>query len=286
MTAGGEKQDRQPYKYGNKELDEMNGLNLYDFLARGYDPAIGRFMSIDPLAEKYYSISPYAYCANNPVNNIDPTGMDYLYANDDTYIGQDDKESDYIRIVNNHMEQIINLTSSKSSGKVTAEMLGKLESVGIGDADLNGKSYSKIFTDILSKMSDVDATAELFNKKMSVAVFGDDGKLEERYNSAVTEYNQNASHYGENGKSLVTATIKTGAENNNLFLYSTVSNVQNMLGVHELIGHGLNGLGSRTRTHHQVYELQMNHSTWTNTTPAFKAIMATLYQRYLISEPK
>jgi RHS repeat-associated protein len=77
MTAGGEKQDRQPYKYGNKELDEMNGLNLYDFLARGYDPAIGRFMAIDPLAEKYYSISPYAYCGNNPVNRVDPTGMDW-----------------------------------------------------------------------------------------------------------------------------------------------------------------------------------------------------------------
>jgi RHS repeat-associated protein len=74
MTAGGEKQDRQPYKYGNKELDEMNGLNLYDFLARGYDPAIGRFMSIDPLAEKYYSVSPYAYCLNNPIKYVDPTG--------------------------------------------------------------------------------------------------------------------------------------------------------------------------------------------------------------------
>ncbi|WP_280673751.1 MULTISPECIES: RHS repeat domain-containing protein [unclassified Dysgonomonas] len=65
----------QPYKYGGKEYDTMNGLNLYDFHARQYDPAVGRFTSIDPMAEMYYSISPYAYCDNNPLKFIDPTGM-------------------------------------------------------------------------------------------------------------------------------------------------------------------------------------------------------------------
>ncbi|KAA6302468.1 MAG: tRNA nuclease WapA [Candidatus Ordinivivax streblomastigis] len=69
-------QDKQAFKFGGKELDVMNGLNLYDFVARGYDPAIGRFMTIDPLAEKYYSTSPYAYCLNNPMRFIDPTGKD------------------------------------------------------------------------------------------------------------------------------------------------------------------------------------------------------------------
>ncbi|MFT3995751.1 MAG: RHS repeat-associated core domain-containing protein, partial [Dysgonamonadaceae bacterium] len=53
----------------------MHGLNLYDFSARMQDPAIGRFTTMDPLAEKYYDWSPYAYCAGNPVNVIDPTGM-------------------------------------------------------------------------------------------------------------------------------------------------------------------------------------------------------------------
>lgn len=38
------------------------------------DPALGRFSIIDPLAEKYYGISPYAYCLNNPVNHTDPDG--------------------------------------------------------------------------------------------------------------------------------------------------------------------------------------------------------------------
>jgi RHS repeat-associated protein len=66
---------RQPYKFGGKELNEMHGLNQYDFHARRMSRDIPRFTTIDPLAEKYYNISPYAYCVNNPVRFVDPTGM-------------------------------------------------------------------------------------------------------------------------------------------------------------------------------------------------------------------
>ena len=55
----------------------MHGLDLYDYEARHYDAAIGRFTTVDPMAEKYYSISPYAYCGNNPVNRIDPNGQEF-----------------------------------------------------------------------------------------------------------------------------------------------------------------------------------------------------------------
>ena len=55
-------------------LDCMHGLDLYDYGARQYDPTTARFTSIDPLCEKYYHISPYAYCAGNPVNYVDPDG--------------------------------------------------------------------------------------------------------------------------------------------------------------------------------------------------------------------
>ena len=64
----------QPYKYNGKELDMMSGLNQYDYGARYYDPALGRFIMLDPLCEKYYSISPYAYALNNPVRLVDPDG--------------------------------------------------------------------------------------------------------------------------------------------------------------------------------------------------------------------
>ena len=65
----------QPYKYNGKELDARKGLNWYDYGARHYDAALGRFTTADPLAEKYYGISPYAYCNNNPVRFIDPDGQ-------------------------------------------------------------------------------------------------------------------------------------------------------------------------------------------------------------------
>ena len=65
----------QPVKYQGKEWGAAKGLNLYDFGARRYDPATGRWLSQDPLAEKYYSISPYAFCHNNPIIRFDPNGM-------------------------------------------------------------------------------------------------------------------------------------------------------------------------------------------------------------------
>ena len=62
------------YQYSGKEFDRMNGLDLYDFHARQYDPVLGRFTTPDPLSEKYYHLSPYAYCASNPLKFIDPDG--------------------------------------------------------------------------------------------------------------------------------------------------------------------------------------------------------------------
>ncbi len=64
----------QRWRFGNKEFDRTAGLDLYDFDARAYDPSAGRFFSPDPLAEKYFPHSPFAYCANNPLLLIDPTG--------------------------------------------------------------------------------------------------------------------------------------------------------------------------------------------------------------------
>ncbi|WP_071149539.1 RHS repeat-associated core domain-containing protein [Bacteroides ndongoniae] len=64
----------QPYKYNGKELDTKKGLNWYDYGARHYDAALGRFATVDPMAEKLYGWAPYAYCYDNPIKHVDKDG--------------------------------------------------------------------------------------------------------------------------------------------------------------------------------------------------------------------
>lgn len=67
------------YRFGGKELETADGVNLYDFEARAYSPAEGLFWSPDPLYGDAdgapHGISPRAYCAANPLRFIDPSGM-------------------------------------------------------------------------------------------------------------------------------------------------------------------------------------------------------------------
>ena len=81
----------QPYKFGSKELDAMYGLNIYDFHARTQTPDLARFTRPDPLAEKTPHLSPYLFCANDPVNNTDPTGMIV------EYLGADPEREDMVK---------------------------------------------------------------------------------------------------------------------------------------------------------------------------------------------
>ena len=65
-----------PYKFNGKELDQETGLYYYG--ARYMNPVTSLWYGVDPLAEKYTSLSAYSYCSSNPINLIDPIGLGWV----------------------------------------------------------------------------------------------------------------------------------------------------------------------------------------------------------------
>ena len=107
----------QPLKYSAKELDRENGLDWYDSKARFYDSMIGRTPTQDPLAEKYSGVSPYLWCAGNPIRFIDPLGesTNVVPIGNDSYrvqsVNLDDNDKN-IYVTKNGKQQIIGVTPS------------------------------------------------------------------------------------------------------------------------------------------------------------------------------
>ncbi len=75
MTMTSDGNQNNLYRYNGKELQE--GTDWYDYGARFYDPQLGRWHSVDPLAESYVSQSPYHFSGNNPIKFVDLNGMNY-----------------------------------------------------------------------------------------------------------------------------------------------------------------------------------------------------------------
>lgn len=94
----------QPYRYGGKELVTLGGLNLSDFGARWLDSPSGTFTTMDPLCEDFQHLSPYLYCAGNPIKYIDPSGM---------YFGKASMD-EAIQILRDLSYELTNIRNNKS----------------------------------------------------------------------------------------------------------------------------------------------------------------------------
>ncbi|SFO17484.1 RHS repeat-associated core domain-containing protein [Paenimyroides ummariense] len=143
----------EKYKFGGKEWNDELGLNLYDFGARNYDPALGRWFNVDPLADQ--TMEPYLYAGNNPIRYTDPTGMakdDIIHINSEGYITKVVKAPGNHIVVNEKGEQL-----KFNDPNFDNQQLDKI--IGSEDtrytADWSGSDKTKLFTTFSNKqMSD------------------------------------------------------------------------------------------------------------------------------------
>jgi len=100
-------------------VDSINGLNENDFNARWLDNAVPGFKSSDPLAERHPDESPYLYCGNNPVNRVDPTGLQW-------YTKEGGSKTDFFFFKDKSINPYI-------SGGVRYNLAGETVSAYVGD---------------------------------------------------------------------------------------------------------------------------------------------------------
>jgi RHS repeat-associated protein len=147
--------NKYQYKYNGKEYQDELNLNLYDYGARNYDPAIGRYFTIDNFSEAFYNINPYQYTANNPVKFIDVNG-DYIYI-----FGEDgskyryDKGKTYSRDDDGNWNEF-----AAKEGSYVAQIVGALNNITQGDENSFGSQFLNMFA---NDDVNVDITKNLSN---------------------------------------------------------------------------------------------------------------------------
>ena len=206
----------QKRKYNGKEFDSMHGLSTYDYGARQYCALFARWDRMDPMCEKYYSVSPYVYCHDNPVCLTDHDGRDDYYDCYGSYLGTNNEETDYIYIAYDYKKL-----------KNGEYVVTKDTRIPLSNASLSAESWSNIFTNILERMPDVD-TSKLHNDKISVTVVGDGDYIISQYNDAGNVAEVNATTNKNHLDAHITAYIYEET-NDNRYLFSTRSNIQNIL---------------------------------------------------------
>ena len=183
------------YWYNGKEWQEDLNLNVYDYGARQYDPAVGRWFVVDPLAERYYASTPYNYTGNNPIIFMDPDGKKIIIYYEDqkgkrqeyeyTYV----KNRDYDKIENEFLRDALialdNLYIATQNLKIGEKKVNLVETLIKSDHLFNivkGKRHAFAYNSNENREFTTKESLIFFNNRLGVLYHQSRDLTQEEYN--------------------------------------------------------------------------------------------------------
>mgnify|MGYP001333990887 CR=1 FL=1 len=259
------------YLYNGKELqdEQLGGINLdwYDYGARFYDPALGRWHVPDLMSEKHYDYTPYHYTFNNPVLFTDPLGLDTFNINlanrSITTISVENSE--------NHIFNINN-------GETTTSHTLAVNDEGLVKFPASGDGFGRYGTE--------DEGGDHFLKpKAAAALFGLTSEMQESYNGFRIDLGDmsdseggapggdHKTHGGEKGYSGVCVDYRyLGKDNKSYWGYSTSSNFSAWRNTAFLSFAGKWGFNKNYVSNKDVWKVSVGNWTLFNLDPNGKKI--------------
>ena len=184
------------YKYNGKEFQDELGLNVYDYGWRNYNPAIGRWMNIDPLSEKYEGISPYSFALNSPVLLSDSDGREikFDWERDDEGNITGVNMTVTGKVIDNTSKGLKSGRMNRITNRIVSNLTDKISFDGEGDFNINVTADIQV----ANSESDISETDHVFrivdNAGASVgAVLG-----ENEYAPGAAEKGQNYIYLSKN----------------------------------------------------------------------------------------
>lgn len=159
------------YKFNGKEKDEETGMYYYG--ARYYIPELSIWGSVDPLSDKYPSMSPFMYCAGNPVVLVDPNGMDiWDFDENGNYSGRTiNKKYDQLRVVSINADgdkNIISETDKFKYGTVKHQQVIINENSKVDFLGIIGDDNAKKTFELFANNTNVEWTHAKVGKKEGI----------------------------------------------------------------------------------------------------------------------